>query len=268
MIFLILLSAVEVISPLDPAANAFEARAAALRARVADAAQMLSEQGIKPTVTRVRAALGGGSPNDLGPALKAWRDATPHSDGAPPHTIPHAVRIPTPIADLAHELWQRATAVAVLELKHGPTAEVMAARTGEIQGLRTQLSALREQLERESRAYGELRAQAARHETIARQALVRAEQAETRARDLLRELGEARQEMVQLAAGLKQRRLTTHPAAASKRRDAAPQNQRPTSSSQRTQRPRATSSHPRRSATKKRPSQRSKSKRLRRPGSS
>jgi hypothetical protein len=37
-----------------------------------------------------------------------------------------------------------------------------------------------------------LRAQAARHETIARQALMRAEDAETRARDLLRDLGDAR----------------------------------------------------------------------------
>jgi hypothetical protein len=71
--------------------------------------------------------------------------------------------------------------------------------------LRTQLSAVRQKLERESLAYGELRAQAARHETIARQTLMRAEEAETRARDLLRELGGARQKMAQLAAEFKQR---------------------------------------------------------------
>ena len=69
--------------------------------------------------------------------------------GAGPRGLPPARRrIPPPITDLAQELWQRATAAAVLELKHGRTARDGAARTQEVQGLRTQLSALRDQLER------------------------------------------------------------------------------------------------------------------------
>jgi hypothetical protein len=256
LIFLILLPTMESDLSPNPAASAFEARAAALRARVADAARILSEQGIKPTVARIRAALGGGSPNDLGPALKAWRETARFKSDAPQAT-PRPGRIPPPIADLAQELWQRATAAAVLEVKHGPTAQVMAARTGEIQGLRSQLSAVREQLERESRAYGELRAQAARHETIAQQALVRAEQAETRARDLLRELGETRQEMAQFTAGVEQRRLSARPVAAT--RHAAVQNQsRPTSRSKRKRRSRTTSPLRQREGTKKHRSQRLK----------
>jgi len=104
----------------DLAASDFEARAAALRTRVAVAARVLSEQGIKPTVARVRAALGGGSPNDLAPALKAWRQEAPR-EGNPAHA---PSRIPASIADLAQELWQRASTAAVLELKHGPTADI------------------------------------------------------------------------------------------------------------------------------------------------
>ena len=238
----------------DPAASAFEARRAALWARVATAARALKDQGVKPTLVRVRAALGGGSPNDLAPALKAWNEVEPLEGAAPPGTP----RIPVPIADLAQELWRRASTAAVLELKHGPTAETLAARTGEIQGLRTQLSALREQLERESRAYGELRAQAARHETIARQALARAEHAEGRARELLRELGEAQQEVAQLTAGLKQRRRSAPLIATPRKRNTARPSQQPTSRPKRTPRGRGTASLRRRPGTQKRRSERLK----------
>lgn len=255
--------------PTDTAADlagghntAFEARAAALRARVADAAQTLVERGIQPTVTRIRAALGGGSPNDLAPALRSWRetawtdDFAAASKGGSP-----AGRIPPSIADLVHELWQRAFTTASLELKHGPTARQVTTRTAEVDSLRTQLSAVRQQLERESLAYGELRAQAARHETIARQALVRAEDAETRARDLLRELGGARQKMAQLSAELKQRRQPAHPARSIKGRDSTLHQQRAASTSKRvkrTARGRAAASVRPRPPAKKRPSYQSK----------
>ena len=232
--------------------TAFEARAAALRARVADAAQTLVERGIQPTVTRIRAALGGGSPNDLAPALRSWRETARTDDfaaaskgGSP------AGRIPPSIADLVHELWQRAFTAASLELQHGPAARQVTARTAEVDSLRTQLSSLRQQLERESLAYGELRAQAARHESIARQSLMRAQDAETRARDLLRELGGARQKMAQLAAELKQRK---QPAQSLKGRNSAHHHQRATSTSKhvkRTPRARAVSTITRSSAVQK-----------------
>jgi Plasmid replication region DNA-binding N-term len=227
----------QIITPTDSSAvSAFEARAAALRTRVADAARMLSEQGITPTVARLRAALGGGSPNDLAPALKHWRDAAHADSGAGPRGLPPAGRrIPPPIADLAQELWQRATVAAVLELKHGRTARDGAARTAEVDSLRTQLNAVRQHLERESLAYGELRAQAARHETIARHALAREQDADLRARDLLRELGEARQQIAQLAAELKQRPQPAHPAASPKGRNSARHNKRTASPSKRMQ---------------------------------
>jgi hypothetical protein len=162
--------------------------------------------------------------------------------------------VPAPIADLALELWRRATAAAVLELKHGPTAQAVAARTAEVESLHTQLNAVRQHLERESVAYGELRAQAARHETIARHALAREKAVEVRAQELARALGEARQTVAQLTAELKQRPPPAHPAASPKGRNSARHPQRAAATSKRvkrTSRARAVSPLTRRPAAKK-----------------
>src|ERR1700719_1889287 len=102
----------------------FKSRIEALNARVAAAARVLADRGITPTVTRIRAALGGGSPNDLAPALKQWKAAF-----APALTRRADAPLPVQIADLAHELWQRATIVASAELKGGAAARQGAMRS-------------------------------------------------------------------------------------------------------------------------------------------
>ena len=182
--------------------QAYATRIEALRARVGVAAKALAHQGIRPTVTRIRAALGGGSPNELAPALKHWRESVLPTLGIQLHGGRDAAGTTPPpqIADLSCELWQRALAAAAVELKGGPTARQIAVRTEEANSLRNQLNGVRDQLQREAVAYGELRAQAARHETIARQALARAQESELRERDLARKLGEARQRVAQLEA--------------------------------------------------------------------
>jgi hypothetical protein len=182
---------------------AYASRQAAFETRVADAAKVLQERGIRPTVTRIRAALSGGSPNDIAPALKHWRDSI-----LP--TLPAHLRnasnekgkttSPPQIADLVHELWQRATAAALVEVRGGATARQIAARTEEAQSLRTQLATLRDQFQREALAYGELRARAARYEAMAREALARGDASEARERNLLRDLGTAQQRIIELEA--------------------------------------------------------------------
>ena len=107
---------------------------------------------------------------------------------------------PAQIADLAHELWQRAAAAAVVELKGGPAARLSIHRDEEMISLQAQVGALRDQLQRESLAYGELRAEAARHEAVARLTLARADAPTKRERQLLRELGSAHQRVVELDA--------------------------------------------------------------------
>jgi len=74
------------------------------------------------------------------------------------------------------------------ERKGGSAACALAMRTEEAQILRQQITSLRDRLERESMALGELRVQAARHEAIARDPLARLDASETRERKHLREL--------------------------------------------------------------------------------
>jgi polyhydroxyalkanoate synthesis regulator phasin len=150
--------------------------------------------------------LGGGSPNDLAPALKHWKEdfgwamSRGEADG---DALP---RLPIQIADLAHELWQRANAAVAVELKGGSRARATATHTEEVESLRTQMNGLRDQLQRESLAVGELRAQAARYEAMAHNAFSRADEAEARERKHLRDLGAARQRVAELEATVNQLR--------------------------------------------------------------
>jgi len=200
--------------PASPSSNSesdYFSRREALRQRVGEAARALTDRGISPTVARVRAALGGGSPNDLAPALKQWKESFAPAPTSGARTETPA--IPVQISDLAQELWQRATIAAAVELKGGPTARALNIRTEEAEALRQQMKSLRDQLERESMMYGELRAQAARHETIAREAIARLDESEARARKHLRELGSMRQRVAELEATLTHRRERTANAA-------------------------------------------------------
>ncbi|MGO9995948.1 MAG: hypothetical protein ACLPTF_26045 [Steroidobacteraceae bacterium] len=79
-------------------------------------------------------------------------------------------------------------------------------RTEEAQSLKTQVTSLRDQLQHESIALGELRAQAARHEAVARDALARLEASEVRERRALRDLGSARERLSEQEATVTQLR--------------------------------------------------------------
>lgn len=190
--------------PDSVASTAYASKNVDLQRRVNAAAQAISDKGVRPTVTRIRAALGGGSPNDLAPALKHWKESvgsTAAMDVADSGTLP---RIPIQIADLAHEIWQRANVAAAVELKGGSSARALAVRTEDVESLRSQVSGLRDHLQRESLAFGELRAQAARYEAMAHNALTRADEAERRERKHLRDLGAARQRIAELEAAVNQ----------------------------------------------------------------
>jgi hypothetical protein len=183
----------DVIQPENP----FQSRLAALQKRVNEAALALHREGVRPTVARIRAALGGGSPNDLTPALRHWKTevlptlepSSAGEGGTPPQ-----------VADLMRELWTRALAAASIDKRGGDAALQLVARSEEAGALRDQITALRNQLEREALAYGELRAQSARHEAIAKDALGRIREIEERERKALYQLGEAKQRIAALEA--------------------------------------------------------------------
>jgi hypothetical protein len=109
------------------------------------------------------------------PALKLWK-----ASFTPDLTDPRAdAPLPVQFADLAHELWQRATVATAVNLKGGPAAREIAMRSGEAEALRQQVTKFRNQLERESIAFGELRAQSLRHYAIARATLARIDELTT-----------------------------------------------------------------------------------------
>src|ERR1700761_4686063 len=104
-----------------PASNpsaAFAESQKVFQARVNAAAEAILERGLKPTVTRVRAAMGGGSPNDIGPALKHWKEVLLPALG---RTLPSAggAVIPPILTDVIRELWSRALAAAAVEIRGG-----------------------------------------------------------------------------------------------------------------------------------------------------
>jgi plasmid replication DNA-binding protein KfrA len=206
---------------------AYLSRTEARQRRVNDAARAMSERGIRPTVTRIRAALGGGSPNDLAPALKHWKESFGSAAPMGVAGTDAPLSIPVQIADLAHELWQRASAAAIVELKGGPTARQAVMRTEETESLRQQVDSLRNQLQRESLAFGELRAQAARYEAMARDAFARVDEADTRERKCLRNLGTARQRIAELEAAMNQLRERPPAAPQSPRRKQSAKKPRP-----------------------------------------
>ncbi len=157
----------------------FKTRIEALQVRVNRAALALHERNVRPTVQRIRTALGGGSPNDLAPALKQWREEVLPTLKTAEDT---PVGVPPLIADIVRELWTRALAAAAVEAVGGAKARRAIAQSEEVSALRGEIERLRDQLEREQQLVGELRAARSRSEAIMKDALARLDEAEKRDR--------------------------------------------------------------------------------------
>src|SRR5579863_8305737 len=160
-----------------------------LQERVTAAVEAILEQGLRPTVTRVRAAMGGGSPNDIAPALKHWKDVVLPAQGRTAALEKEGVGIPPILADVVRELWSRALAAASVEIRGGAARQTEVSQSEQVRLLRQEVSMLRDRLQRDAQAYGELRAQSARHEVIAKDALARATDAERRLAEAQRTIG-------------------------------------------------------------------------------
>jgi Plasmid replication region DNA-binding N-term len=182
----------------DPHSSFAEAQKT-LQARVNAAAEALLERGLKPTVTRVRAAMGGGSPNDIGPALKHWKEVLMPGLG---RSVPAAesAAIPPIVSDVVRELWSRALAAASVEIRGGVAGRLEVSQGEQVHLLRQEVASLRDRLQRENQAYGELRGQSARHEVIAKDALSRAADLEARLQRALEDLGAAHGQIAELTA--------------------------------------------------------------------
>jgi hypothetical protein len=88
-------------------------------ADVERAAIVILKSERRPTVETIREALGGGSPDTIGDALRRfWRDLGARIDGDPAALT----RMPAEIADLADGMWQRALKLAGEASSHDDNA--------------------------------------------------------------------------------------------------------------------------------------------------
>jgi hypothetical protein len=97
-------------SPPDPSYGATRQRRASVSySELERAATALLRSGLKPGIESVRQALGGGSPLTIQTLLnRYWRELGERIDGP----APALKRMPSDVADLADELWQRALTLA------------------------------------------------------------------------------------------------------------------------------------------------------------
>ena len=108
--------------------------------------------------------------------------------------------MPPIVSDVVRELWSRALAAAAVEIRGGPAGRLEVSQGEQVHLLRQEVTSLRDRLQRDAQAYGELRAQSARHEIIARDALSRAADLEARLQRSQQVLGEAHAQIAELTA--------------------------------------------------------------------
>lgn len=75
----------------------------------------LNEKGQKPTLDRVRQALGGGSFTTIQPLLREWKDKRSEEPTSTPAAVPDDIR--GMLDSLAAQIWAKASAKAGEDLK-------------------------------------------------------------------------------------------------------------------------------------------------------
>jgi hypothetical protein len=182
--------------------------------RVREAAEALLNRGLRPTIQRVRAMLGGGSPNVIAPILKDWRDTlTPEQQLRLPLSEIQNQRpeLPLIISDLAAELWKRAIVFATIECKGSPQALQFATMHEETEALRSHNRTLLEQNASSSSDNASLREQMAELQAIAKAALDRAKLSEERFAAASVSLRETRQALAKFRRdGKAKRKVIAH----------------------------------------------------------
>jgi hypothetical protein len=158
----------------------------------------------RPTVETIREALGGGSPDTIGDALRRfWRDLGARIEGDPAALT----RMPAEIADLADGMWQRALKLSSEAATHGDNAARERLRQLEVENdIKQRSFELREQeIDTQARERERALADARDHLLSLSKALSR-EQAtnqaqERRIADLEMEVEQYRQQVGSLIAG-------------------------------------------------------------------
>lgn len=162
------------------------------------AADALVAAGERPTVERIRAHLGTGSPNTVTRWLETWWQSlgvrlAGHADKV---ALPEA---PAAVAALATQLWEQALAAAQQQAQAALDAERSTLAQDQVQ-----LADERAQLGRQLQAYQAATAQAQREHALAEIRLTDAERLSTLQAEQLADLGRQRDDLYQRAARLEQ----------------------------------------------------------------
>jgi predicted RNase H-like nuclease (RuvC/YqgF family) len=168
----------------------------------------LNEKGIKPTLARVREALGGGSFTTIQPLLKEWKDKRSEVSPTVETVVPnHMIDL---VTTMASRIWKEAESKAAEELK--AYKDAMQAKLDEsnlekedaleevtrLEAMNNQLSDKNKELESKLADYQNALQQARIELKIQSEKLVEAESLMKRHENLLLEVGELRGRIAEL----------------------------------------------------------------------
>ena len=168
---------------------------------VFECADQLLEQGVKPTLAKVRSALGGGSFTTISEFMAEWRDQHEASNQPKPLQIPDAVL--DTASQLTNQIWVTATAAAESRLDAERKAlnearEAMESEQHEAAEMADQMSVEIEQLQSQLAEAGELAEQSIEaletKDTELQKVLVSLARSETHVEDLDNEVKQAHAE--------------------------------------------------------------------------
>lgn len=178
------------------------------RTNIFEICDELNEKGIKPTLARVREALGGGSFTSIQPLLREWKDKRHEPEAAVASSVPDDIQ--ALVASLAAQIWSKAEGKASEELK--TFKESMKAKLEEsnqekqdaleevarLEAENNQLSATNKELEKKIADYQKTLQDARIELKIQSERLVEAEGLMKRHEKLLLEVGELRGRIAEL----------------------------------------------------------------------
>lgn len=196
----------------DPAFDVPEVRR--IQPRVDAAAEKLIARGVQPTVSLVRAEIGGGSPNAVAPALRHWRvrrdralGRTQENDALPSPVIAAA----RTLYDAALEVASRAAGTSQVELAAQLESERAKSVTlaAELKHARRELETLRAERASVFEAAGRTHAELVQAQALATHCVGERQATQERLDATRMQLGEARSRIVALEATITDRATKT-----------------------------------------------------------